>query len=95
MPDQSMVRPGRIGFELRPEARRHRPPGRHRDEQFDACPWRKQYWPSTSKSIFWGTVAPGATIKVELQSDRNLSGYLKDKQSNYLSDRFYEYRRSN
>jgi hypothetical protein len=35
-----------------------------------------------------GTLAPGATIKVELSRDRNLSGYLKDKQANYLSDRY-------
>ena len=34
-----------------------------------------------------GTLAPGATVRVELAaSDRNLSGLLKDKQSNYLSD---------
>ena len=35
-----------------------------------------------------GTLAPGATVRVELGSDRNrnLSGYLKDKQKNYLSD---------
>jgi hypothetical protein len=33
-------------------------------------------------------LAPGATIKVELKSDRNLSGYLKDKQPTYLSDRY-------
>jgi hypothetical protein len=33
-----------------------------------------------------GTIAPGATTRVELASDRNLSGLLKDKQSNYLSD---------
>jgi hypothetical protein len=33
-----------------------------------------------------GTVAPGATVRVELFSDRNLSGLLKDKQRNYLSD---------
>ncbi|HKI19430.1 MAG TPA: hypothetical protein VKA15_16210, partial [Isosphaeraceae bacterium] len=35
-----------------------------------------------------GTVAPGATIKVELSSDRNLGGYLKDQQPTYLTDRF-------
>jgi len=35
-----------------------------------------------------GTVAPGATIKVELSNDRNLSGYLKDKQPTYMSDRY-------
>jgi hypothetical protein len=37
-----------------------------------------------------GNVAPGATIKVGVDSghDRNLSGYLKDKQPTYLSDRF-------
>ncbi len=35
-----------------------------------------------------GTIAPGATVKVELKSDRNLSGYLKDKQPTYMSDRF-------
>ena len=33
-----------------------------------------------------GTIAPGATVRVELTSDRNLSGLLKDKQRNYLSD---------
>ena len=33
-----------------------------------------------------GTIAPGATTRVELASDRNLSGLLKDKQRNYLSD---------
>jgi hypothetical protein len=33
-----------------------------------------------------GTVAPGATVRVELTSDRNLSGLLKDKQHNYLSE---------
>jgi hypothetical protein len=33
-----------------------------------------------------GTVAPGATILVELTNDRNLSGYLKSKQTNYLDD---------
>ena len=33
-----------------------------------------------------GTLAPGATVRVELTSDRNLSGLLKDKQRNYLSD---------
>jgi hypothetical protein len=33
-----------------------------------------------------GTVAPGATIRVELTSDRNLSGLLKDRQRNFLSD---------
>jgi hypothetical protein len=36
-----------------------------------------------------GTLAPGATIRVELDGkDRNLSGYLKDKQATYMSDRF-------
>ncbi len=35
-----------------------------------------------------GTLAPGATVKVELKGDRNLSGYLKDQQPNYMSDRF-------
>ncbi len=35
-----------------------------------------------------GNLAPGATIKVELKNDRNLSGYLKDKQPTYMSDRF-------
>lgn len=33
-----------------------------------------------------GTVAPGATVRVELTSDRNLSGLLRDRQRNYLSD---------
>jgi hypothetical protein len=33
-----------------------------------------------------GTIAPGATVRVELANDRNLSGYLKDKLSNYLGD---------
>jgi hypothetical protein len=35
-----------------------------------------------------GTLAPGATVRVELSSDknRNLSGYLKDKQKNVLTN---------
>jgi hypothetical protein len=34
-----------------------------------------------------GKLAPGATMRVELSpNDRNLSGLLKDKQKNYLSD---------
>jgi hypothetical protein len=33
-----------------------------------------------------GTVAPGATLRVELSNDRNLSGYLKSKQGRYLDD---------
>jgi hypothetical protein len=35
-----------------------------------------------------GTLAPGATIRVEIPSDRNrnLSGYLKDKQKNAVSN---------
>jgi hypothetical protein len=33
-----------------------------------------------------GTLAPGATVRVELTSDRNLSGLLKDRQRNFLSD---------
>jgi hypothetical protein len=33
-----------------------------------------------------GTVAAGATIRVELSNDRNLSGYLKSRQSRYLQD---------
>jgi hypothetical protein len=35
-----------------------------------------------------GTLAPGATIRVELNSDRNrtLSGYLKDKQKNVVTN---------
>jgi hypothetical protein len=33
-----------------------------------------------------GTIAPGATIRVELTSDRNLSGLLKDRQRNFLPD---------
>jgi hypothetical protein len=33
-----------------------------------------------------GKVAPGATVRVELNNVRNLSGLLKDKQHNYLSD---------
>ena len=35
-----------------------------------------------------GTLAPGATVRVELTSDRNrnLSGYLKDKQKNVVSN---------
>jgi len=44
-----------------------------------------------SKQVYLlGTVAPGQTIKVGLSSDRdrNLSGYLKDKQASYLPDRF-------
>ena len=36
-----------------------------------------------------GTLAPGATIRVEIPTDRNrnLSGYLKDKQKNAVSNR--------
>lgn len=33
-----------------------------------------------------GTMAPGATVRVELASDRNLSGHLGAKAKNYLSD---------
>lgn len=33
-----------------------------------------------------GTIAPGATIRVELTNDRTLSGHLKSKLPNYLSD---------
>ncbi len=33
-----------------------------------------------------GTIAPGATVRVELASDRNLSGLLKDRQRNYGGD---------
>jgi hypothetical protein len=33
-----------------------------------------------------GTLAPGATVRVELTNDRNLSGLLKDKQRNFMSD---------
>ncbi len=33
-----------------------------------------------------GTLAPGATTRVELSSDRNLSGLLRDRQSKYLSN---------
>ncbi len=33
-----------------------------------------------------GTLAPGATVRVELTRERNLSGLLKDKQRNYLTD---------
>ncbi len=33
-----------------------------------------------------GTLAPGATVRVELSRERNLSGLLKDKQKNYLTD---------
>jgi hypothetical protein len=33
-----------------------------------------------------GTLAPGAAVRVELNSPRNLSGLLKDHQPNYLSD---------
>jgi hypothetical protein len=33
-----------------------------------------------------GKLPPGATVRVELTNDRNLSGLLKDKQRNYLSD---------
>jgi hypothetical protein len=33
-----------------------------------------------------GTVAPGATVRVELSQDRNLSGYLKANMSRYLSE---------
>src|SRR5205823_404219 len=33
-----------------------------------------------------GTVAPSATIRVELTNDRNLSAYLKSKQPRYLVD---------
>jgi hypothetical protein len=33
-----------------------------------------------------GTVAPGATIRVELTSERHLSGYLKDLQRRYLDE---------
>jgi hypothetical protein len=33
-----------------------------------------------------GTLAPGATVRVELTSDRNLSGLLKEKQRNFVSD---------
>jgi len=33
-----------------------------------------------------GTIAPMATTRVELTSDRNLSGLLKDRQRNFLSD---------
>ncbi len=32
-----------------------------------------------------GDLAAGATIRVELQSDRNLSGHLKDKQPTYMT----------
>ena len=32
-----------------------------------------------------GTVAAGATLRVELNSDRNLSGYLKDRQKNLVT----------
>jgi hypothetical protein len=33
-----------------------------------------------------GTLAPGATVRVELSRERNLSGLLKDRQRNYLTD---------
>jgi hypothetical protein len=33
-----------------------------------------------------GTLAPGATARVELSRERNLSGLLKDKQKNFLTD---------
>jgi hypothetical protein len=33
-----------------------------------------------------GTLAPGATSRVELASNRHLSGYLKDKQRTYLGE---------
>ena len=33
-----------------------------------------------------GTLAPGATVRVELTRERNLSGLMKDKQANYLTD---------
>jgi hypothetical protein len=33
-----------------------------------------------------GTLAPGASVRVELTSDRNLSGLLKEKQRNFMSD---------
>jgi hypothetical protein len=33
-----------------------------------------------------GTLAPGAPVRVELTNDRNLSGLLKDKQRNYMSN---------
>jgi hypothetical protein len=33
-----------------------------------------------------GTLAPGATVRVELTSDRNLSGLLKEKQRNFVPD---------
>ena len=33
-----------------------------------------------------GTLAPGATVRVELARERNLSGLMKDKQRNYLTD---------
>ena len=33
-----------------------------------------------------GTLAPGATVRVELARERNLSGLLKDRQKNYLTD---------
>jgi hypothetical protein len=33
-----------------------------------------------------GSLAPGASIRVELSGDRNLSGHLKDKAAGYLSD---------
>ena len=33
-----------------------------------------------------GDIAPGATIRVELQGDRNLSGLLKDKMGKILPD---------
>jgi hypothetical protein len=35
-----------------------------------------------------GSVAPGATLRVELTSDRNLSGYLKEQRRNYLDGSF-------
>ncbi len=33
-----------------------------------------------------GTIAPGAMVRVELASDRNLAGRMKEKASTYLSD---------
>ena len=33
-----------------------------------------------------GTLAPGATVRVELASDRNLSGHLKAKTAKYMSE---------
>ena len=80
-----MVRSGRTAGRRGPPAGGDRPPRGKVTDRLDV-PLEDAILAFGKQVYLLGNDRPGATIRVELTSDRNLSGYLKGRQGRYLPD---------